>query len=72
MWILIFVIWYLFIGMAFSCHYIDRWDDYKALKRCIATPLWLPICAIAFIGTAFYVFSRSKVMFYEREIDCCD
>lgn len=60
MWtlILIFVIWYLFIGMAFSCGFIDRWDDYKVLKRCIVAPLWLPICVIAFIGAAFYVFFK--------------
>lgn len=56
--IVIFVIFYLFVGMAFSCHCIDRWDDYKVLKRCIATPLWLPICVIAFIGAVFYVFFK--------------
>lgn len=56
--IVIFVILYLFFGMAFSCHYIDRWADYKALKRCIVTPLWLPICVIAFVGAAFYVFFK--------------
>ena len=56
--IISFVILYLFFGMAFSCHYIERWDDYKVLKRCVVTPLWLPICVIAFIGAAFYVFFK--------------
>ena len=51
-----FVFLYLFFGIAFSCHSIDRWDDYKVLKRCIVASLWLPICIIAFIGAMFYVF----------------
>lgn len=56
--IVIFVIWYLVFGMVLSCHYIDRWDDYKVLKRCIVTPLWLPICVFGFIGGMFYVFFK--------------
>ena len=56
--VIIFGIWYLLMGMAISCHYIDRWDDYKVLKRCIVTPLWLPIYVIAFIWGVFYVFFK--------------